>query len=153
MHFTGIWIVTYITFQCYSLFSKFGVFKIGIIISSSKISWAVPFNTWTKNFMKLLQGHKNMNGMCVIYIMWHTWWGRWRKFRMTFTVFFFFQSGQKSNYKALISIKMLLFLKTIMASCANIPATRVSSSLWQWRLSGLSVFTLKTLRHHANLQI
>ena len=32
---------------------------------------------------------------------------------------FFFQSGKKSNDKALILIKMLLFLKTIMASCAN----------------------------------
>ena len=100
MHFTGIWIVTYITFQCYSLFSKFGVLKIGIIISSSKISWAVPFNTWTKNFMKLLQGHKNMNWMCVIYIMWHTWWGRWRKFRMTFTVFFFFSKWPKEQLQS-----------------------------------------------------
>ena len=41
----------------------------------------------------------------------------------------FFQSGKKSNDKALISIKMLLFLKIIMASCANIPATRFSSWL------------------------
>ena len=55
----------------------------------------------------------------------------------------FFQSGKKSNDKALTLIKMLLFLKTIMASCANIPATKVSSWLWQWRLSGSSVFTLK----------
>ena len=52
----------------------------------------------------------------------------------------FFQSGKKSIGKALISIKLLLFLKAIMASCAW---------LWQWGLSGSSVFTLKTPTHHA----
>ena len=62
----------------------------------------------------------------VTYVM-----GEMEKIQNDFHCLFFFQSGQKSNYKALISIKMLLFLKTIMASCANIPATRVSSSLWQ----------------------
>ena len=41
---------------------------------------------------------------------------------MTLTVSFF-QNGKKNNGKALISIKILLFLKTIMASCANVPAT------------------------------
>ena len=34
------------------LFAKFGI--IGIIISSSKISWAVLLSTWTKIFMELL---------------------------------------------------------------------------------------------------
>ena len=37
----------------------------------------------------------------------------------------FFESGKRSNDKALISIKMLLFLGTIMAFCANIPATYI----------------------------
>ena len=40
---------------------------------------------------------------------------------------FFFQKGKKNKGKPLISIKMLLFLETIMASCTNFPATRVSS--------------------------
>ena len=50
------------------------------------------------------------------------------------------------NDKALISIKMLLFLGTTITSCANVPATRVSFCLGQRRLSGSSVFTLKTPR-------
>ena len=129
---------------------KLGVFKIGIIISSSKISWAALLSTWTKIFMKLLQSLNELNECHIRHVTYVT--VEMEKIQNDFNCLFF-QSGKKSNGKAFISIKMLLFLKTIMASCANIPATRVSSSLWQWRLSGLSVFTLKTLRHHANLQI
>ena len=70
--------------------------------------------------MKLLQSQKYELNVChVRHVTYVT--GRWKKFRMILTVFFL--SGKKSNDKALISIKMLLFLKTIMASCANIPAT------------------------------
>ena len=62
-----------------------------------------------------------MNWMSVTYVRWHMRQGRSKKSRMTLTVFFF-KSGKKSNDKALISIKTLLFLETIMASCANVPA-------------------------------
>ena len=58
----------------------------------------------------------------------------------------FFLSGKKSNDKDLISIKMLLFLRTIMTSGVNVPVTRVSSYLWQWGLSGSSAFTFETSR-------
>ena len=44
---------------------------------------------------------------------------------MTLTVSFF-QNGKMNNDKALISIKMLLFLETMTTFCANVPATRVS---------------------------
>ena len=54
--------------------------------------------------------------------------GEMEKFRMTLNVFSF-QSGIKSNDKASVSIKMLLLLKTMIASCGNIPATQVSSWL------------------------
>ena len=39
---------------------------------------------------------------------------------------------------------MLLFLETVIASCANAPAIRVSFCIWQRKLSGSQVFTLKT---------
>ena len=71
--------------------------------------------------------------------------GKMEKFKMTSTICFV-QNGKKNNDKALISIKMLSFLETIMASCANFPATRVSFCLWQRRLSGSLVFTLKKPR-------
>ena len=54
--------------------------------------------------------------------------GEIEKFKMTLTVSFF-QNGKKYNDKALILIKMLLFLETIMAAYANVSATRVSFCL------------------------
>ena len=55
-------------------------------------------------------------------------------------------NNDNNDDKALISIKMLLFLETIMAPCANVPPTRISFCPWQRRLSGSFVFTLKTPR-------
>ena len=69
-----------------------------------------------------------MNLMSVTYVGWHTRQKRYKKSRMTLTVFFF-KSGKKSNDRALISIKMLLFLETIMASCVNVPAKLPGSVL------------------------
>ena len=73
--------------------------------------------------MKLLQSQKYELNVChVRHVTYVT--GEMEKIRNDFNcLFFFFQSGKMSNDKALISIKMLLFLKIIMASCANIPAT------------------------------
>ena len=51
------------------------------------------------------------------------------KIQNNFKCLFFFQSGIKSNDKALVSIKMLLLLKTMTVSCGNIPATQASSWL------------------------
>ena len=67
--------------------------------------------------------------------------GRWKKIKVPLIVSFF-QNGKKNNNKAFISIKMLLFLETIMASCANVSATRVSFCLRSF--SGSLVFTPKT---------
>ena len=74
---------------------------------------------------------------------WCTWQGIWKKVRILLTIFFF-QNGKTNYGQALILIEMLLFLETRIASCANVPVTRVSSCLWQLRFSGSSVFTLKT---------
>ena len=86
-----------------------------------------------------------MNWMNVTYIMWHSWQGRWKKFKIDFNCYFFL-NGKTNNDKALISIEMLLFFETRTAFYANVPAIRVSFCLWQRRLSGLSVFTLQTPR-------
>ena len=59
--------------------------------------------------------------------------GEMEKIRITLAVFFF-KMEKKNKDKTLISIKMLLFFKTIMASFANVPAASVSSCLWQWIL-------------------
>ena len=66
-----------------------------------------------------------MKKMSVTYVMWCMWQDM-EKFKMTVS---FFQNGKKNNGKALISIKMLLFLETIIAPCADVPATRVSFCL------------------------
>ena len=46
---------------------------------------------------------------------------------------FFFQNGEKNNDKALISIKMLLFLETVITSCANVPTTRYQGQFLSMR--------------------
>ena len=63
----------------------------GIIISSSKISWAVLLSTCTQNFMKLLQSHENMNWMSVTYVILN-------KIQDGFN-YLFFQSGKKAMTK------------------------------------------------------
>ena len=51
------------------------------------------------------------------------------KIQNDFNCSFFFSKWKKNSDKALISIKMLLLLETIMASCTNVPATRDSFCL------------------------
>ena len=58
---------------------------------------------------------------------------------------FCFSKWKKEQRLSFDFNQMLLFLETIMASCANVPATTVSFFLWQ-RLSESSAFTLKTPR-------
>ena len=94
--------------------------------------------------MKLLQSLKCELKKCHVRHVTHVT-GKMEKFKMTLTICFV-QNGKKNNDKALISIKMLPFLETIMASCANVTAIRVSFCLWQRRLSGSLVFTLKKPR-------
>ena len=94
--------------------------------------------------MKLLQSLKCELKKCHVRHVTHVT-GKMEKFKMTLTICFV-QNGKKNNDKALISIKMLPFLETIMASCTNVTAIRVSFCLWQRRLSGSLVFTLKKPR-------
>ena len=56
----------------------------------------------------------------------------WKKFKITLSVSFF-QNGKKNNDKALISIKMLLFLETVTTFCAK-------------KIGRIISFSLKTLR-------
>ena len=71
------------------LFTKFGVTKMELTISSSKLNWAELLSSWTKIFMKALHSHYNMHWISFTYIT--TWQGRWNKFRMSLNVFFFFK--------------------------------------------------------------
>ena len=92
--------------ELFELFTKFGVFKIGIIISSSKISWAIKYlfkylvllSTTTKNFHETIAES-----------LWTEWVshtshdihdkGRWKKSRLTLAFFFFFKVEERAMTK------------------------------------------------------
>ena len=84
LHFLWLEVFGFFMLQ-YQQIICWDVTKIGTIISSFKISWAVLVNTWTKVFMKLLQSQQNMNQMSVKNVPRCTWQWRWKKFRMTLT--------------------------------------------------------------------
>ena len=106
------------------------------------MNWmSVTYVTWRPwRDMEKIQNYFNcfLFFLVVVYVT-----GDMEKSQNSFN-YFFFQNGKTNYGQALISIEMLLFLETRIASCANVPVTRVSSCLWQLRFSGSSVFTLKT---------